>query len=338
MSIFEEDINSIISDPMISWERFRKCRVLVTGATGAIGKNIINVLGELNKTKKIGIEIYALGRNIEKGNVLEQICGVKFIAVDIRANFDLPSVDYLIHCAAVTESAKMAEEPVEVINIELQGGKNILEFARASKIKGMVYTSSMEVYGILDLPEVYEKDLGYIDLKNPRNSYPQSKRMMESMCNCYYSQYDVPVNITRLGMTFGAGMDYMNDKRIWAQFARCAKNGFPIVLRTTGESLTSSVYISDAIRGIFLALLDEKHGETYNVASVNLKIKDFADCIARKFELEMKISPTNTGKYASEFKLPLNSDKIRSIGWKPVVTQIEDMFERMLYNSKTVNI
>ena len=330
MIFFEEDIKGIISDPNISWEKLRERRILVTGATGLIGKIVVHVLGELNKTDNFGIKVYAMGRNTEKGHALEQISGVKFISVDIRERTALPSADYIIHCAAVTESARMVAEPIEVIDIELQGGKNILEFARVNNVHGIVYTSSMEVYGTLDVPEVHEEDLGYMDLKSPRSSYPQSKRMMETICNCYYSQYSVPVNIVRLGMCFGAGADFMNDKRVWAQFARYAKKGSPIILHTTGESLSSVVYTADAIRGIFLVLLGEKRGETYNIASVRLTIREIAERVAKKFALKVIIVPVETGKYARDFKLPLNSDRIKSLGWKPAVTQIEDMFERMI--------
>ena len=332
--IFAEDIQGIIADRSIDWEKLRGSSVLVTGATGAIGRGIVSTLGELNRANGFGVNIYAVGRNLEKGRELEQVSGVKFIAADIREKLDIPyQIEYIIHCAAVTESAKMVSDPVGLIDTEVQGGKNILELAREKNIKGMVYTSSMEVYGTLDLPEVRESDLGYLDLTAPRSSYPQSKRMFETMCNCYHSQYGLPVNIARLGMTFGAGADFMNDKRVWAMFARCAVNGSPIVLKTTGESLSSIVYTADAIRGILLVLLNDTRGETYNIASARLKIRELAEKVAKRFSLKVIIDlPDDARKtgFAGDFKWPLNTDKIKSIGWIPEVPDVEDMFLRTI--------
>jgi len=334
LNILNDDINNVIFDQNIKWDNLRNKSVLITGATGIIGKSIAIVLGEINKRFYFKITIYAIGRNIEKGKALEKIDGVKFINTDIRNKIIInESIDYIIHCAAITESVKMLNAPVDVIETELNGGKNVLDLALLKKVSGMVYTSSMELYGILNLPEIFEKDLGYIDLTNPRNSYPQSKRMMESMCNCFYSQYSLPINIVRLGMTFGAGMDFINDKRVWAQFARCIYKHESIVLHTAGESLRSFVYISDAVKGIFIALLDKKYGETYNIASTYLKIKELAEKLANKFNLDVIINPPsdiNKTGYMSELMLPLNSDKIKGIGWNPFIINVVDMFERTL--------
>ena len=325
--LLAEDIENVISDPAVPWAELRGSSVLVTGATGTIGGAIIRVLGELNR-RGYGIVIFAIGRNREKGMVLEKIKGVRFIAADIREKLDV-TADYIFHCAAVAESVKMVSDPVGVIDTELAGGKNLLELARKNHIKGMVYTSSMEAYGILSLESVTERDMGYLDLTKSRSSYPQAKRMMETLCNCYFAQYGLPVNIVRLGMTFGAGMDFTYDNRVWAQFARSVTNCSPIVLHTAGESLSAFAYITDALRGMFLVLLSPRHGETYNVASVCIKIKDLAQRVAQRFGLNVVIDlPENINAmgYASEFMFPLNTRKLQKLGWQPLVTEVEEMF------------
>jgi dTDP-glucose 4,6-dehydratase len=331
---FSEDLEKIIFDSSIPWEKLLGSTILVTGATGSIGKAVVSVLGELNRINRSGINIIAAGRDLAKGRAMENIDGVRFIAFDIRERFNVPcQIDYIFHCAAVTESVKMVSDPIGVIETELYGGKNILEFAVKNNVKGMVYTSSMEVYGRIDLESVGEGDMGYLDLTNPRCSYPQAKRMMEALCNSYFYQYELPVNIVRLGMTFGAGMDYSQDKRVWAQFARCVHSASPIVLHTPGKTLRSFVYITDALSGMFLVLLGPKYGETYNVASVCITIKEMADRVANRFGLKVILDPpANIDKmgYAGDFNLPLNSGKLKNIGWKPFVTEIEEMFARTI--------
>jgi len=339
-TILSEDIASVINDNSITWKNLKDRCVLITGATGMIGRACVRILGELNKQKHYNIKIYALGRNTEKGKTLEQIQGVTFVAQNIKDDFNiLEKVDYIIHCAAVTQSSEMLSNPVGLIETEIFGSKNVLDFAHSNNVKGFVYTSSMESYGILDSIDVKETDQGYIDLSNPRNSYPMCKRMIETLCNCYWSQYQLPTKIVRLGMVFGAGEDFQKDNRVWAQFTKCACEKKSILLHTTGESLRSFVYLSDAIRGIFLILLSATAGETYNIATCSYKINEFAQNIANKFNLEVYINPpANLEKlgYVSEFKLPLNAEKLLHLGWKPQITQIENMVERVVNEYKQV--
>ena len=122
--------------------------------------------------------------------------------------------------------------------IAIKGTTNVLEFAKAKNVRSMVYISSMEAFGITDPKKnlINEKDLGYIDILNPRSSYSEGKRICECICAAYFSQYGIPVKIARLAQTFGAGVPD-SDTRVFAQFAKSAINGEDIVLHTKGESV-----------------------------------------------------------------------------------------------------
>ena len=333
-AILLNDLENVIGDTAIPWEQLQGHSILVTGATGMIGRGCVRVLGLLNKSHNYNMKIYAMGRNLEKGAELAQMPDVQFIQADIKDPFDIKEkIDYVIHCAAVTKSSEMLSNPVGVIETELAGSKNALEFARLNACKGFLYTSSMESYGVLDLPDVKEENQGYIDITNPRSSYPMCKRMIESLCTCYWFQYKVPTKIVRLGMVFGAGEEFFNDKRVWAQFTNCAFKKNPIVLHTEGKSLRSFTYLSDALKGIFLTLLSSSGGEIYNIATHSCEIREFAENVANKYKLKVEIAPPENIKqlgYAKEYKLPLNSDKIRALGWKPQITKVEDMVERVI--------
>ena len=92
------------------------------------------------------------------------------------------------------------------MNTAINGTQRVLEIAKERQVKGMVYLSSMEMYGVLDSENVTENDLGYIDPLNVRSSYSQGKRTSELYCFSYMSEYDIPVKIARIAMTFGAGL------------------------------------------------------------------------------------------------------------------------------------
>ena len=344
-NIILEDIKSVVNDANINFKKLSDKTVLITGATGIIGGYCVKVLGELNKTFDYNVNIYATGRNIKKGLELERLSGVTFMPADIRFSFEIESkiktqkIDYIIHCAAIADSAKALNEPVSVIDTELMGGRGMLDLALKKETTGFLYASSMEAYGMLDNDSVTETDMGYLDVTNPRNSYPQSKRMMETLCMCFSSQYKLNINVLRLGMTFGAGnKEYLlSSKRLYARFAQSVINKKSIELHTEGASVVSLCYLTDAVRAIFLVLLSDSNGEIYNVASTSLSIRDFAKRIATKFGVDFIVNPPpDVGSlgYYSDYKLSLNTEKIRKTGWKPQVEDVEKMYERIIQEAK----
>lgn len=329
-SVLLEDLNMILAETNIPWSLFQGSTVLVTGSTGTIGSAIIRVFAELNARNRYSITIIAAGRNQAKGDALEQFDGVRFLRKDIREPFDInDKIDYIFHCAAVTRSSQMVSDPVGVIETEVLGARNVLELARGNRIKGMVYTSSMEVYGFLDKDDVLEDDQGYIDLSSVRSCYPQSKRIVEAMCNCYAKQYGLPISIVRLGMTFGASCD-INDTRVWAQFAHSAVDKKDIILRTEGKSVSSLLYLADAVTALVTVMLSG--GGTYNAAAASMSIRDIAQTVAAANGIKAIVDIDDAVKlgYSADFKLPLNTDKLKALGWRPRVAEVDSMFERLV--------
>ena len=178
--ILQEDIEYIAMSKSIEWKELENKSVLVTGATGLIGSQIIMALDEHNKSNKNPITIYAYARNEEKARKKFEDCTtyVKIVIGDICDDIKIDKpIDYIIHGASITGSKQFVDCPVETIMTGIEGTKNILEFAREKQIKEMVYLSSLEVYGVTDfsLKSVKEDQYGYIEQLSPRSSYSEGK-------------------------------------------------------------------------------------------------------------------------------------------------------------------
>jgi len=334
-----EDLNETIFDKNIPWRKLKNGTVLVTGATGAIGSVIVRTLRAASVEHNLDIKIIALGQNEAKAAVLVEKYKAIFHKHDIRKPIELSqNIDYIFHCAAVTSSAEMILNPLRVCETSLKGTENILVLAREKQVKSMVYLSSIEVYGLTDLnlSLITEKDLGYIDITNPRSCYPESKRMCEVMCNCWLFQHETPIKIARLAQTFGAGTP-KDDTRVFAQFARAAVAGEDVVLHTQGKSRGNYCYMSDAVRGLFLLLLKGKNGEAYNVANpaASVTVREMAHLVADKVaggKVSVVINiPGDIEKrgYAPDVSYTLSADKLMALGWKPKYGLV-DMYERMI--------
>lgn len=335
--IEKQDTEEIVNSKYINWEHFKNSTILVTGATGMIGSQIVKAILYANEIKGVNIKIVALVRNKKKAEKLYGFNNIKYIVQNIeklvKPNF---SPDYIIHTANSTSSKEFTEKPVETLNSIITGTKNILEFARKSSIKGILYLSSMEVYGYTDFDRsepLKETDYGYIDILNSRNSYPVGKQLAESMCFAYAKEYGVPVKIARLCQTIGSGVDF-NDNRVFAQFARNVVKKEDIVLKTTGETTRSYCYITDAVSAIFSLLERGQNGEAYNIANsdATCSIKEMAEMLTEKYtDLQLKIAPQDNKEYLGKIKLVLDTTKIQSLNWSAKIN-LEEMFDRLIRN------
>lgn len=334
-------MNEILKDDLkyikeydLPYELLKGKTVLVTGATGLIGVSLVRSLLYMGD-----IKVLAFVRNENKAkSIYEQNSNLEIVIGDIINPIDIiETVDYIFHCASVTTSKIMVEQPVETLMTSIEGTKHILNLAKEKRCKSVVYVSSMEVYGAFDNldHEVTEDDLGYIDPLKVRSNYPEAKRLCENMCIAYLQEYGIPVKIARLAQTFGAGI-LQNENRIFAQFARSVINNENIILHTKGLSEGNYCYTRDCMTGLLTILLKGKDGEAYNVSNPNshTTIVDMAKMVAHKIakgniEVLFDIPETNTFGYAADTKMKLNSNKLQQLGWKPEIG-LEEAYKRMI--------
>lgn len=339
--ILLEDSSYIANSSMVSWDNFAGKSVFVTGATGLIGSQVVLGIDQHNKLFNSNIKVYALARNKEKASKLFGECTENVVTVigDMCSPYNIDGdVDYIIHGASMTSSRDFVEKAVETILTGIKSTANVLDFAREKKVSGFVYLSSLEAYGVTDpnLKTVKETDYGFIDQLSPRSSYSEGKRMAECLCASYASEYGVPAKIVRLCQTFGAGVDY-SDNRVFAQFAKSSIENKDIVLKTTGETYRNYCYTRDAVTGILKVLSDGEVAEVYNIANpdTGISICDMAKMVADKisqgkikvvFDIAEDVSKLG---YGPTIKISLDTAKLEALGWKAEVG-LEDSFVRMI--------
>ena len=326
MTIFDEDIQNIIKN--FDMSVFKNKTILVTGATGLIGKLCVKSLLNCG----CNVKVIALVRNRQKAdNVFGNNPNLELIVQDINDKIDANiKADYIIHGASVTASADFINKPVETIMTAINGTKNVLEYAKKSNIEGMVYLSSLEVYGIPANKTVKENDYGFIDILNPRSSYSEGKKIVETLCSSHASEYNVPVKIVRLSQTFGAGVD-KNDNRVFAQFAKSVINKENIILHTKGETARNYCYTTDAITGIFTVLTKGEIAQAYNIANKNtyITIADMAKLLENEYtKVVFDIDNKNRG-FNPTMQICLNTDKLEALGWSAKI-DLNQMFERTI--------
>lgn len=332
-----EDCRTIGKLGYINWEAFQGATILITGSTGLIGSNLVNALFYNIQEKKLDTKLILPVRNISKARELFPYQAVKII--DYSLGNVLPisdKIDYIVHLSSPTDSILFSKKPVDTMRANINGTMALLEYASMKRIKKFIYASTMEVYGFPEKGHVIkEKEIGAFDPMNVRNSYPIAKIACEALCHNFHFQHGVPSVILRLTQTFGPGTRY-DDRRVFAEFMRCAIEKKDIILKTKGLTERSYLYTADAVSAIILAMIKGNAGDVYSVANPKTycSIKEMAELVASRVangEISVNVNEAESTLfgYADTLYMDLDISKVAQLGWKPM-TNLYDMYMRMI--------
>lgn len=308
-------------------------RFFVTGATGLIGSALCRTL------VRQGFEVVAFVRDPAKAR-MRLDSGIELCVGDVTEPIRHgKGVDYLIHAAGETSSAEFVRHPAEVVDSIVSGTRNALKFAREKNVRGMVFLSTMEVYGLTDSENVDETDFAALDTMTPRSCYPEAKRLSECLCASMANEYGVPVKVARLTQTFGAGVR-RGDKRVFAQFAEAVLERRDIVLKGDGKTARCYCSVEDAVSAILTILEKGTPGLAYNVANPDTfcTIREMAELVSREFsagrsKVVVEGGDTEGCGYLPPFRMKLSVDRLSALGWKPRVG-LKEMYGQLIASLK----
>ena len=235
-------------------------RVLVTGATGFIGGNIVHALINENFDVRILIRKGSDTKYIQNLKV-EKVEGDLLDGHSLRKA--LADCDALFHAAAVyTFWSKNSDT---IYNTNLRGTENILSIARESGIKKIVYTSTESTIGI-DESGLGKESL-FREFDDLSGDYKKSKYLAEKAAMREFAK-GLPVVIVNPTMPVGPGdvkptpsgkviVDFINRK-----MPACIDTGLNLV------------DAEDVAKGHILALQKGRPGERYILGNTNVTLRD----------------------------------------------------------------
>ena len=247
--------------------------VLITGCYGLICSAVTDLLIRWNECHTGKIMIYAAGRSRERTeNRFRPYIGKDwfiYVPYDAASSDNVLDFhcDYIIHGASNATPGKIMKEPVETMLDNVLGIKCLLDYARKSKSKRVLFVSSSEVYGKKENAEPYRLgEYGFIDLLNSRNSYSVGKRAAETMCISYADEYGVESVIVRPGHIYGPTAS-RSDNRVSSAWAYDVAQGKNIVMKSDGAQIRSYCYCLDSASAILKVLLKGENRQAYNISN-----------------------------------------------------------------------
>ena len=244
---------------------FKNKRILVTGASGFVGTNLIQRL------VKCGAQVTGI---IYKKPIQKKFRKVKYIKADltIRSNCMkvTKNIDYIFMCSANSSGANvMSNKPLTHLTPNIVMNALMLEASYYNQISKFCFISSNTVYP-LTKHAVKEKDVNFKFFEK-YHIVGWMKLFSEQMCNMYSKHIKKPMKtlVIRPGNLYGPYDKYTKNesKVIAALIRRFYEKQSPLEVWGDGRDLKDFVYIEDFIDGLLMAFKNEGIERPLNLAS-----------------------------------------------------------------------
>ena len=276
-------------------------RVLVTGAKGQLGHDVVN---ELEKRGITGI-----GVDIDEMDITDP-AACRRVITDAE-------VDAAIHCAAYT-AVDAAEDNAELCNkINGEGTANIADVCRDLDIK-MMYISTDYVFNGQGV-RPWEPD----DEREPLNAYGMSKYLGELAVEERLTKYF----IVRIAWVFG-----VNGKNFIKTMLRLGEERGAVTV--VDDQIGSPTYTYDLARLLVDMIVTDKYGRYHATNEGLCSWYEFAVEIFKQAGMDnVKVTPTDSASYAAKARRPMNSriskEKLTEMGFERL-PQWQDALRRYL--------
>jgi UDP-glucuronate decarboxylase len=337
--VIKQDINEIIK--RVDNTRFSGKTILLTGGGGFLGTYFVNYFTALNDLEVINkpCKLYIV-ENFIRGvpSWFESIKNRKDVVVieeDINKPLDLPKSDFIIHAATIASPTYYRKHPIETMDANVIGLRNLLEFAKNNPCESFLFFSTSEIYGDPDPLNIPTKETyrGNVSCTGPRACYDESKRYGETLCVNFHQQFNIPIKVVRPFNNFGPGLR-LTDKRVIPDFFNNVLENKKIVILSDGKATRTFCYISDAITGYLQALLSSHNGEAFNIGTSypEITMLELAQTISKvvnsSTEIEHEYQVSSDTDYLTDNPQRRCPDLTKSkelLGYEPIVSLEEGL-------------
>jgi len=271
-------------------------KVLVTGGTGFIGRNVVMGL------VKQGYEVRVFDNN-SRGNVDslgEYLDELEFVEGDIRDERAVEKVcqdmDIVVHLAYINGTEYFYKKPYQILDVGIRGMLNVLEAHRKHQFSKILLASTSEVYQTpQNVPTPEEVPLIVPDSLNPRYSYGGGKIASELLLSNYAFENNLNYKIFRPHNIYGPNMGYEHVipqliKKIRDANLQSHDSIARISIQGEGDQTRAFCHIQDFVQGFMKILEDESESRIYNIGrNDEVSIKELVKILARLMNVNIEI-------------------------------------------------
>jgi len=290
-------------------------RILVTGGAGFIGSNFVRQLINETNSKVLNLDKLTYAGNLRNIKDFRSNKAHRFLKGDIRNSKLVDSLvektDAVVNFAAESHVDRSIKTPRIFMETNVLGTQVLLEACRRFRVR-FEQISTDEVYG-----SRAEGSFKETDLLKPSSPYSASKAAADLLVNAYYVTYGLEVTVTRSTNNYGPNQ---HPEKLIPRLITNALRGRPLPIYGTGENVRDWIFVEDNCRAIRVVLEKGQKGQVYNIAGGNEKKNiDIARRILRQLSLPETMLEFLKDRPGHDLRYSLDCEKIRRLGWKPVV-------------------
>ena len=282
-------------------------RVIVTGASGFIGHNMVRRLSNLKAETLV----------IDRVQPAEHFPNVEFEWADLRHLNKEYEADFLIHLAAVTNAGYAEKYPMETYETNVLGTVNLLNHVRISN--RILFPSTALIYKASAEPIAEDAEL------DQSSNYALSKTIGEEILKFHSNRQQVDHTVVRFFNVFGPGQLAMY---IIPQVLRQIIEENKVVVRN-GAVMRDMLFVDDCIDAVLrLAVTPEAANDVFNIGSGEIvTISDIAhQAIQISGRHDVEYTDLEQNIDYSPTAIMADIKKVTStIDWKPRVSLSEGL-------------
>lgn len=305
-------------------------RVLVTGGAGFIGSHLVRNLIKNNVDVTV-VDNLSTGMRSHLPEDGFTFWEMDIRDISIREKIKEACFDAIVHLAAQTMVDASIRDPYFDADENVMGAVNILEAARLSDIKRIIFASTAAVYGNVKedkLPITENYPL------QPMSFYGLTKLTIERYLHLYHQLYGLDYVVLRFANAYGERQGDKGEGGVISIFAKRAVNDQILTIFGDGSQTRDFIYAGDIAQAIYQALQTDKVNTAYNIStnteiSLNELVKVISDI--KEKALSVTYQPARIGDISCS--VLSNNKALPNLNWKPQVSLFDGLKNTLNYFS-----
>lgn len=237
---------------------------VVTGGAGFIGSHMVDLL--LAKGYQVRVIDNLSGghlRNIAHHMENPDFDFENIDILDVKQDMAVfKDAQFVFHFAGIGDIVPSIEEPLKYMETNVLGTANVLQAARAAKVKKFVYAASSSCYGLATTPTHEQHAI------HPQYPYALSKYQGECAAFHWHQVYKLPVNSVRIFNAYGTRVRTTGAYgAVFGVFFKQKMAGKPYTVVGDGTQTRDFLYVTDVARAFLAAAETDLVGETWNIGA-----------------------------------------------------------------------
>jgi len=327
-------------------------RCLITGGVGSIGVHIIAHILKNTDWEVICLDSYRhrgyhdrireiIKEHSDWNERIKEYQHDLVCSISPELQTTIGQVDYILHLAAISDVFFSVENPVYIIQNNINSTLTILEYAKKIKPEIFLYFSTDETMGPVENGKAHKE----WETHRPSNAYAASKAACEDICYAYWRGYDIPLIITNTMNNFA---EMQSSSKFPVIIQNKLEKGEEVEIHGNQEQIGTRYYIhsrntADALLFIIkqgayhhrIGEIDEPY--KYHIVGdrciSNLELAQIIAMLMNK-ELKYKLVDFHKNNPAHDIHYGLEDNKLKLAGWKTPLSFEESMKNTIEWQQK----